>query len=161
MEEIFPININGVEVNVKDNIREIALPITMTGEQFARWKAKGPGGVFYRDLFSWINGKDHGKYVHIEGEYNKDEKKIGIYRLIEDEELPDFEAKRLVKGKLVDKFYMELKDLSENSENNDGYIEENQEDDIISDQSMNLNSNNIPQKEDDEANSGRSISLFD
>ena len=160
IEEIFPINIDGVLVDVKDNIREVGLPITMTGEQFGRWKAKGRGGVFYKDLFNWINGKEHGKYVHIEGEYTEDEKKIGIFRLIEDEELEDFEAKKLVNGKLVDKFYMELIDLSEFSDNKDGYIEENQEDDITLDQSMNLNPNNIP-PEEDEANSGRSISLFD
>lgn len=160
MEEIFPINIEGVDINVVNGIREVGLPDNMAGEQFGRWKAKGRGGVFYKDLFRWINGKDHGKYVRIEGEYTADEKKIAICRLIEEEEMEDFEEKRLVNGKFVDKFYMELIDLSEISEKKEGYIEENIEGDIISDQSMNLKPTSIP-LEDDEANSGQSISLFD
>ena len=161
MEETFPINIDGVLVDVRDGLREVNLPTTMTGEQFGRWKAKGKGGVFYKDLFRWINGKDHGKYVRVEGEYTENEKYIAICRLIEDEELPDFEAKKLVNGKYVDKFYMELINLSEIDENSDGYIQEKETDDIIESQPMNLNPNNIPPLEDDEANSGRSISLFD
>lgn len=133
----------------------------MGGEQFGRWKAKGRGGVFYKDLFNHLNGKDHGKYIHVEGEYKEDEKYIGICRIIEDDELPDFEAKKLVNGKYVDKFYMELVNLSEKNENSDEYIQENQGDEEIESQPMNLKPNQIPPLDDEEAGSSRSISLFD
>ena len=161
MEKIYPIEIDGVLVEVKDGRREVSLPVTMTGEQFGRWKAKGRGGVFYKDLFGFLNEKDHGKYVHVEGEYTENEKYIAICRIIEDEELSDFEAKKLVNGKYVDKFYMELVNLSEKKENSNEYIQENQGNDEIESQPMNLKPNHIPPLDDEEAGSGRSISLFD
>lgn len=156
MEELIPTNIEGVIINVVEKKREINLPVTMGGEQFAKWK-KGKGGPFYRDLFLWAKGKEHGKYVSME--YGNE--KI-IVRLIDDNELDDFQSRKLIHGKLKDKSYMILLDMSKNGELNEknGYIEENKDEDIISEISMNINPTNIPQ-DDDEAGSGRSISLFD
>lgn len=157
MKDLIPTNIEGIIVNVIDKKREILLPTTMVGEQFSRWK-KRKGGIFYRDLFLWIHGKDHGKYVSME--YG--EEKL-IVRLIDDTELDDFNSHKLIHGKIKDKPYMILLDLSENGKLNEknGYIiEENKDEDLISEISMNINQPNIPQDED-EAGSGRSISLFD
>lgn len=157
MKDLVPNNIEGVIINVIDKKREILIPVTMTGEQFARWK-KRKGGMFYRDLFLWLNGKNHGKYVSMEcGEENL------IVRLIDDNELDEFNSRKLVHGKIKDKSYMILLDLSENGKLNEknGYIdEENKDEDLLSEISMNINQPNIPQ-DDDEAGSGKSISLFE
>lgn len=129
----------------------------MNGEQFSRWK-NGRGGPFYRDLFLWANEKEYGKYVSMEG---RDEKLI--VRLIDEDEYDDFAARKLVHGKIKDKSFMILQDLSKNtdSEKKNRYIEETlEEEDIISENSMTINQPNIPQ-DDDEAGSGKSISLFD
>lgn len=157
MKDLIPTNIEGIVINLIDNKREIILPASMVGEQFSKWK-KRKGGVFYRDLFLWIRKKDHGKYVSMES----GEEKL-IVRLIDDNELDSFNSKKLVHGKIKDKCYMILLDLSENGKLNEknGYIdEENKDDDLISEISMNINQLNIPQ-EDDEAGSGKSISLFE
>lgn len=156
MEELIPTNIEGVSINVVDKVREIGLPVLMGGEQFTNWKNR-KGGPFYRDLFLWANGKDHGKYVSME------EGKIKlIVRLIDEDEHDDFVARKLVHGKIKDKPYMILLDLSKNTDSDErnGYIEEIQEEDITSENSMNINQPNIPQEED-EAGSGKSVSLFD
>ena len=152
MEEMLPNNIDGIHINVEDGKRVINMPIMMTGEQFGRWN-KGRGGVFSKDVFKWNKGDEHGNYVMLEG----DGKKL-ILRLIEDENLEDFQMLKLVQGKLVDKFYMKLQDLSEPEEKN-GYIEENEPEDLVLSESMNINSTNIP-PEDEEAGSSKSISLF-
>lgn len=130
------------------------MPINMIGEQWARWK-NNKGGVLYRDIFKWTNEKEHGKYLSME---SGDEK--FIIRLIDEDEIEDFQARKLVHGKIKDKSYMILSNLSKNLEE-DGYIKENlEEEDILSENSMIINPPNIPQ-EDDEAGSGKSISLFD
>jgi hypothetical protein len=157
--EICPIVIDGIAIKIVDGRREIELPDNMIGEQFARWKKKSRGGVFFKDLFKELAGKESGKYVSVEGEYSEDKKYISICRIIEDEEFEEFEVKKLVSGKYIDKYYMELKDLSETSEKPNEYIQENLADEIES-HTMNLNTNHIP-LEDEEAGSGRSISLFD
>jgi hypothetical protein len=156
IEELVPTNIEGVSINVVNKIREIGLPLLMGGEQFTKWKNR-KAGPFYRDLFLWAKGRDHGKYVSME---EGDEKLI--VRLIDENEYDDFAARKLVHGKIKDKPYMILQNLSKNqdSEEKDGYIKEILEEYITLDNSMNINQPNIPQ-EDDEAGSGKSISLFD
>jgi len=157
MEELIPTNIEGVNINVINKVREIALPVLMGGEQFTRWKNR-KGGPFYRDLFLWANGREHGKYVSME----EGNEKL-IVRLIDEDEYDDFAARKLVHGKIKDKPYMILLDLSKNADSDEknGYIEETQkEEDLTLDHSMSINQPNIPH-EDDEAGSGKSISLFD
>ncbi len=156
MEELIPTNIEGVFINVVNKVREIALPLLMGGEQFTRWK-NGRGGPFYRDLFLWAHEKEHGKYVSVE---EGDEKLI--VRLIDDDEYDDFVARKLVHGKIKDKPYMILEDLSKNKESKEknGYIKENQEKDITSENSMIINQPNIPQ-DNTEAGSGKSVLLFE
>jgi len=156
MEELVPTNIEGVSINVVNKVREIGLPLLMGGEQFTKWKNR-KGGPFYRDLFLWANGREHGKYVSME-----EGKEKLIVRLIDEDEYDDFAARKLVHGKIKDKPYMLLLDLSENGElkEKNGYIEEIAEVGGILDESMTINQPNIPQ-EDDEAGSGKSVSLFD
>jgi hypothetical protein len=156
MKDLIPTNIDGVIINVVEKRREIRLPLTMSGEQFARWK-KGKGGMFYNDLSLWLLEKDHGNYISMEyGDENL------IVRLIEDHELDEFSARRLIHGKIKDKSYMILLNLSGNEEldGKNGYIEESTDEDLISEISMNINQPNIPQ-DDDEAGSAKSISLFE
>ena len=156
MEEIVPNKIEEVYISIEDGLRQVILPITMNGEQYTRWK-RGRGGVFYRDVFLWNIDKPHGKYILMEGEGEK-----SVLRLIEDDEIEDFEDRKLISGKVKDKPYMKLIDLAENGEmkRNFGYIEQNDQDDITESESMIINPPNIP-LEDEEANSGKSISLFD
>jgi len=154
MEEMLPNNIDGIHINIEDGRRVINMPPLMTGEQFGKWK-KSRGGIFSKDVFRWIRGEDHGNYVLLEGEGKK-----LILRLIEDENLEDFKILKLVQGRLVDKFYMKFKDLSDPEEEN-GYINENDQEDItLLEDSMTINSTNIPHEDDAEAGSGKSLSLF-
>jgi hypothetical protein len=159
IEEMIPNNIDGIHISIDNGHRQIILPVMMSGEQFRKWN-KGRGGVFSKDVFLWNKGKEYGNYVLLKGE----DKKL-ILRLIEEENLEDFQARKLVQGKLVDKFYMELKNLSENAETqkNLGYIKENDQEDLTLEDSMTMKSttNNIPPVDNDEAGSGKSISLFD
>ena len=155
MEEMIPNSIDGVHISIVDNVRQIDLPMTMNGEQFGRWK-RYRGGVFFRDLYLWNKGDEYGNYVLLEGE----NKKL-ILRLITDEEYEDFKERKLVQGKLIDKYYMELKNLSVNEESDQklGYTDEKDED-IISEDSMSIKPTNIPLQDDEEAGSSKSVSLF-
>ena len=153
--DILPIYIEEVTIMLIGGRREITLSDTMNGERFTNWKRR-KGGAFYKDVFEFSRGRDHGKYVEITGP-NVDY----IVRLIEDEELEDFTVRRLVHGKIKDKPFMILENRSEieDSDEEDGYIEET---DISADEEtpIVLGTPSIP-PEDDEANSGRSISLFE
>ena len=153
--DILPIYIEEITIMLIEGRREITLSDTMNGERFTNWK-KRKGGAFYKDVFEFSRGRDHGKYVEITGP-NLDY----VVRLIEDEELEDFTVRRLVHGKIKDKPFMILENRSEikESDEEDGYIKET-EDLTEEDQPIVLGTPNIP-PEDDEANSGRSISLFE
>ena len=120
MEEIVPNNINGVLVSIKDGMHQLDIPSEMTGEQFAGWK-KGRGGVFSKDVYLWNMNKLCGKYILMEG----DGKKF-ILRLIEEDEVKKFKSCKLIEGKVKDKPYMKLVDLSKNakSKRKFKYIEE-------------------------------------
>lgn len=154
--DLLPINIEEVTILLKEGRREITLSDAMNGERFTNWK-KRKGGAFYKDVFEFSRGREHGKYVEITGpeiDY--------IARLIEDEELENFTARRLVHGKIKDKPFMILENRSEIEELDDeaGYIEENESEDSENEQPIMLGTPNIP-IEDDDSNSGKSISLFD
>ena len=77
MEEMLPNTIENVHIKAVNGRREINIPITMSGEHFVKWKM-GRGGVFFKDIFKWLNNKVFGKYILLEGEGKK-----AIYRLIE------------------------------------------------------------------------------
>jgi len=157
ISELVPNVIDGVTLQIVDGRREAILPPMMTGESFHSWK-KRRGGIFYRDLFLWLTGQPHGQYVQASGE-----NLLYILRIIEDDELELFEAKKLLHGKIKDKNVMILINMFELQETEEdlGYIDEllienneEEEDPMIS------KITNIP-LEEDEANSGRSTSLFD
>jgi hypothetical protein len=154
--DLLPIHIEEVTILLKGGRREITLSDTMNGERFTNWK-KRKGGAFYKDVFEYSRGREHGKYVEITGpdiDY--------IARLIEDEELENFTVRRLVHGKIKDKPFMILENRSdiEESDEEDGYIEETGPEDPENEVPIMLGTPNIP-IEDDDSNSGKSISLFD
>lgn len=158
IEEILPITIEDIIIRISNERRELGLPYGFNGDRLKTWKRRS-GGILYKDLFHYLKGEDSGKYIQAEGGNI-----LLILRLIEDEELEDFESKKLIHGKIKDKPFMLLRNLSEIEEknNDDGYIDEsNQEDDENETNSMIINNPNIPPEEEEGAGSGRSISLFD
>lgn len=120
IKDLVPTKIEEIAIAVKDNRREIRLPYGFIAERFVTWKRRR-GGVFYKDIFNWTRGREHGKYISIKGK-NIDY----IVRIIEDEELQDFEVRRLVHGKIKDKPFMILHNLHKTAKK-DKYIEEDLE----------------------------------
>lgn len=157
LEDLVPTIIDGVAVSIVNGRREISLPDHMNGDKFRTWK-KRRGGAFYKDVFEFTRGRDHGKYVMVTGEDLE-----YVIRLIEDEELEEFQARHLVHGKIKDKSFMILHNNSETDENGeaeDGYIHENNQEDNESEHLMIVKPTNIS-PDDEETGSAKSISLFD
>jgi hypothetical protein len=105
------LKINDLIPNVIENViilnsgkPEIHLPHDMSGLSLKNWM-NGRGGVFFND----VKKKTNGNYILLQG----DEKRF-IARIIEDNELYDFNICNLIDGKIKDKPYMILKKLSEN-----------------------------------------------
>ena len=157
LEDLVPTVIDGVTIKIVDGKREISLPDNMDGDKYRTWK-KRKGGAFYKDVFELTRGREHGKYVKVTGEDLE-----YVIRLIEEEEIEDFQARRLVHGKIKDKSFMILhnnSDTDENQEDQDGYIDENNQEDIANEHLMIVKPTNIA-PDDEETGSAKSISLFD
>jgi hypothetical protein len=108
INELCPNSIDGVVVSIdEDNKLRMDLHSSMSSEGFKKW-FQGKGGIFSKDVKAFIKGKPTGKYILMEGEGERT-----ILRLIEDEEFPAFEIRKLVDGKLKDKAYMLLRSLQE------------------------------------------------
>jgi hypothetical protein len=154
--DLLPNCIDGVTIEVQNNQRQIYLPITMTGERFHAWK-KRRGGVFYKDVFLWLSGSPYGKYVEAIGENVH-----LILRIIDEEDLEVFQIKKLANGKVKDQNVMILKNLLEEDGLEDPeYVRELDLGDSETEENPEIDElTNIP-LEDDEANSSRSVSLFD
>jgi hypothetical protein len=155
IKEICPNSIDNVIISISDDSQyHMDLPSTMVGDSFKRW-LQGIGGIFKKDIFNFLKGKPHGKYILMEG---PDER--SILRLIEDEEFPDFELKHLVHGKVKDKPYMILRTLGPDQSltNNQRYILENpiieEPEEEVSDEN-----DNMPPKNEEDSLS-HSVSLF-
>ena len=109
IKDICPNSVDGVVLSIEEeNMVRIDLPSAMTAESFKKW-LRGKGGVFSKDVRNFIKGKPAGTYILMEGEGERT-----ILRLIEDDEFPAFEIKKLVDGKVKDKAYMILRTLKEN-----------------------------------------------
>jgi len=104
--DLIPQAFNGTVVSVLDDKHVIYLPDGMDGAKFKTFR-KSNGGVFNRDVLAWRRGKEHGKYLLIEG--NGERK---IVRLIEDEEMLLFQTFKLIKGIVKDIRYMLLRNLA-------------------------------------------------
>lgn len=157
LEDLVPTIIDGVTISIVDGRREISLPDSMNGDKFRTWK-KRRGGAFYKDVFELTRGRDHGKYVMVTGEDLE-----YVIRLIDEEEIEEFQARRLVHGKIKDKSFMILhnnSEIPENEENEDGYIDENNQEDNQNEHLMIVKPTNIA-PDDEETGSAKSISLFD
>jgi len=102
IKDLIPNVIENVIILNNDKV-EIHLPNEMSGLSLKIWM-KGRGGVFYNDIKKKINSN----YVLLQGEG----KKI-IARLIEDNEIEQFNIFNLIDGKIKDKPYMILKKLNE------------------------------------------------
>lgn len=105
IKDIIPQSFNGTIVTVMNDKHTLQLPIGMDGPKFKTFR-KSNGGVFNRDVLAWKRGKEHGKYVFIEG--NGERK---IVRIIEDDEMLFFQSLKLIKGIVKDKPYMLLRNL--------------------------------------------------
>lgn len=121
INELCPNSVDGIVVSMdsKEGLR-MDLPSSLSSDLFRKW-FKGKGGIFSKDVKNFIKGKPSGKYILMEGEGERT-----ILRLIEDEEYPEFEMKKLVDGKVKDKAYMTLRTLKkdESLTTSTRYIEE-------------------------------------
>lgn len=156
MADIIPQSLNGVIITKLDGYHTLMLPDFMDQGKFKTW-LKSSAGMFSKDALNYLRGKEHGKYVLIEG--NGERK---IVRLIEDDELHLFKSLRLVKGIVKDKPFMTVRDLDENDKltSNKRYIKENSE--IVElEETMAVNPQPLPGVEDDHESLGSSVSLFD
>jgi len=108
INDLCPNSIDGVVVSIdEDNKLRMDLHSSMSSDGFRKW-FQGKGGIFSKDVKAFIKKKPTGTYIIKEGEGERT-----ILRLIEDEEFPDFEIRKLVDGKIKDKAYMVLRTLSE------------------------------------------------
>jgi len=156
MEDIIPQSLNGVIIAKLDGYHTLVMPDGMDQGKFKTW-LKSSAGVFSKDALNFLRGKEHGKYVLIEG---KGERKIA--RLIEDDELHLFKSLRLVKGIVKDKPFMTVRDLHENDKltSSERYIKENSE--IVEPaETMVIDPQPSTGVEDDHESLGNSVSLFD
>ena len=155
IKDLVPIKIDGVIIEIIDNKKQLHLPLNMNGEKLFNWR-KRSGGVFYKDLSLYLKGYSHGKYIKATGENI-----LLIFRIIEENEINEFQKKRLIYGKLKDKYVMLLKDLlkKDNEEMDYEYINNMGLDEFIDSEEKEIRENlNIP-LDKEEGNSGQN-SLF-
>lgn len=155
IREICPNSVDNVIISISDdNQYHMDLPSHMVGDIFKKW-LQGMGGIFKKDVSNFLKGKPCGKYILMESAEER-----SIIRLIEDEEMVDFEVKHLVHGKVKDKSYMTLRILGPDQSltNSMRYIVETpiieEPEEEVSDE----NDNMPPKVEEDSLD--RSVSLF-
>jgi len=157
IEDLVPQNFGEIAVNIEDGRHCIMMKDTMHQDKYKTFR-KSKGGMFSRDSLAYSRGKNHGKYLLIEG--NGERK---IIRLIDDEELLLFQTLKLIHGILKDKPYMLLKNLEEDQKiiGFTEYIKKNSEhDEIMEQEVMNINPTSV-EIDDDHESIGSSVSLFD
>jgi len=132
INEICPNFVDGVVISIEDNQKRMDLPPAMSSDVFKKWFG-GRGGVFSKDITNFLKKRPTAKYILMEGEGEKT-----ILRLIEDEELPTFESRKLVDGIVKDKAYMILRNLNEGESltTSSRYIEETSE--LIESESLDM-----------------------
>jgi hypothetical protein len=108
IDEICPNSIEGVILSIKNGKLEMDLPPLMSSDFFRKW-FQGRGGIFSKDIKNYIKGNFSGNYILLEGNRER-----FIIRLIEENEIPNFEIKKLIEGKVKDRDYMILRKLKEN-----------------------------------------------
>ena len=150
IEELIPNTFENCIVTIFENHHTLDIPITMTGMIFSNWM-KTKAGVFSKDVNRFSHKKPHGKYVLYEG-YGKK----FIARLINEDELLNFESLKLVDGHLKDVPYMILRNVEDESFTNvKRYIEVSsndiQDDVVVTHDSL---------CEDEEVTTYNSVSLF-
>lgn len=93
----------GVVIKMLENEHILDIPEYMDAVKFRFWK-KSPAGILSRDLIRKSRNKEVGEWFLVESEnFNT------IIRTIKDEELAEFDALKIVHGKLKDSYYMHLK----------------------------------------------------
>lgn len=157
IDELIPININGVVVTREEEYQTIYLPPYTDGLTFKSWY-RGRGGIIAKDILNQKYKRPTGKYIIIKG------REIHcIARLVSDEEKSFFETHNLIDGKLKDKCYMILKHLNEeiNAKSKQIYINE---EDIIENEPLIIsgvqNGGSLEITDDIDDYRGTSISLF-
>ena len=119
--ELIPNVIDDVIIIVlPDKTCMLDIPNSMTGDKVKKWK-KSRGGVFFKDVKQFIKDEAHGNYVVLEG----DGRKI-VARLIEEDELEIFSHLNIIDGKIKDKAYMIVRNVTgeEKLSKNNRYIEQ-------------------------------------
>ena len=96
------------------------IPKNMTGERFRFWK-KTAAGLFLKDYRQFKRDAPHGEWLLVSGK-----KYQSIVRLIDESEIGDFTAYKMLHGKIKDKYYMHLKTVNsdKNINWNTGYIKQ-------------------------------------
>jgi len=157
MSEIIPQSFNGTIVTILDGKHTLILPDGMDMGKFKTFR-KSKGGFFSQDVLSFNRGKEHGKYVLIEG---SGERKI--VRLIEDEEILLFQTLHLIKGIIKDKPYMTVRNLAPNEKLTSAvrYIEKENSEHEIGVEEMAIAPQVKVEADDDHDVTTTSVSLFD
>jgi hypothetical protein len=108
LDKLLPNVVDNVLVNINDGKRTVVLNPEMGGVSYKNW-LKNKGGIFAKDVRNFTLDKFTGKYVI----YESGSEKL-VLRMIDDNEILDFEAKRLVSGNLKDTPYMLFKVIENN-----------------------------------------------
>lgn len=147
--DLIPNVMGKVTITEKEGEHILYIPSDMDSVKWKKWLITA-AGVFSKDFLAWLREKADPKYMMIKSSIYKT-----VIRLIDEEELLLFETRKLINGKIKDRYYMHLKTvgINENLHGHDRYIKEK----II------VDPNYINEKEtenDDKNHSHHSESLF-
>ena len=145
--ELIPNVMGNVTIWEKEGEHIVSIPPDMDVMKWRKWILTN-AGVFSKDFLAWMRDKRNPKYMIAKSEQYKT-----VVRLIDEEELLEFESRKLVNGKIKDTYYMHLKTVNngQNIHGHERYIKEN-----------NVNPDDINEKETDknELNDSYSEPLF-
>jgi hypothetical protein len=115
ISQIIPNIIDNVIINIVNNKREIRLPKDMSGYKLSEWM-QGRGGIFSRDIKSYINGTPNGNYFLLEEDK--------IIRVLEDNEIES--SNNIIDGKINNKYYTIIRKIK----NGEGLTQSNKKEEM-------------------------------
>jgi len=106
--QLLPAVIDEVMISIYEGYHTIFLPMTMNNLAYRIWNKKR-GGVFNADALKYSRGKEHAKYIRIQG--------LGIAvdciaRIINEDEEERFKLLGLIDGIIKDRPYMIVRNIN-------------------------------------------------
>jgi len=102
ISQIVPNIIDNVIINIVNNKREICLPKDMSGYKLSEW-LRGRGGIFSKDIKSYINGKSTENYFLLDGRK--------IIRIIDNQERESLID--IIDGEINNKYYTLIREIKD------------------------------------------------